>query len=112
MPRLRSVTPDRGTADGGRRWPSATLVLDRHVSEFVVRFCAGAHQSPRISLVTIAGRLAPIAVIDAFVVTVALSMAATPRRTGDAHQYIAMTLQGNHPIVGDGSSRSRRIPDF
>ena len=41
-------------------------------------------------------RLAPLALALAFTVTVALSMAAPPRRTGDAHQYIAMALQLAH----------------
>jgi hypothetical protein len=40
-----------------------------------------------------AGPLAPITVVVTFVITVTLALAATPRRTGDAHQYIAMALQ-------------------
>jgi hypothetical protein len=40
-----------------------------------------------------AARLASIALCFAFVLTIGLSLAATPRRTGDAHQYIAMALQ-------------------
>jgi hypothetical protein len=40
-----------------------------------------------------AGPLAPIMVAVTFVITVTLALAATPRRTGDAHQYIGMALQ-------------------
>ncbi|MBW3631973.1 MAG: hypothetical protein KY456_02985 [Chloroflexi bacterium] len=46
-----------------------------------------------MSLVTITDRLALITVIITFIIAVALALAATPRRTGDAHQYIAMALQ-------------------
>ena len=40
-----------------------------------------------------AGPLAPIMVAITFVITVTLALASTPRRTGDAHQYIAMALE-------------------
>ena len=59
----------------------------------VARLGLPARQAPYVSLVTITGRLALITVVVTFVIAVALSLAATPRRTGDAHQYIAMALQ-------------------
>ena len=41
----------------------------------------------------VVGWLAPFALCLAFAVAMALSLTAAPRRTGDAHQYIAMAMQ-------------------
>ena len=62
------------------------------MSELAVRYSARARQA-EIVLATTASRLAPLVLVVAFIVMVALSLTATPRRTGDAHQYIAMALQ-------------------
>jgi hypothetical protein len=52
-----------------------------------------ARRPSHLALREIAARLAPSALCFAFVLTVTLSLSATPRRTGDAHQYLAMALQ-------------------
>ena len=59
----------------------------------VSRASFGARRSSHLALREIAAKLAPIALCFAFVLTVTLSLSATPRRTGDAHQYLAMALQ-------------------
>ena len=41
----------------------------------------------------VADKLAPIALCFAFALAVTLSLSAIPRRSGDAHQYVAMALQ-------------------
>ena len=45
------------------------------------------------TLHVVADKLAPIALCFAFALAVTLSLSAIPRRSGDAHQYVAMALQ-------------------
>ncbi len=66
------------------------------MSAIVARSRVWARQAPYATLVVNTNRLAPITVVVTFVIAVALALAATPRRTGDAHQYIAMALQLSH----------------
>ncbi len=63
------------------------------MSELVARFGLRARPSFQASLVSTIGRLGSIAVVVAFILASILALAATPRRTGDSHQYIAMALQ-------------------
>jgi hypothetical protein len=66
------------------------------LSELVTRAPIGASWPLRGDLREFTDRLAPIALCLAFVLTVTLSLSATPRRSGDAHQYAAMALQLSH----------------
>ena len=63
------------------------------LGESVDRSAIEVRPPSRLALRGATQRLAAIALCSAFVLTVALSLSATPRRSGDAHQYVAMALQ-------------------
>ena len=63
------------------------------LSESIDRWGIEASPPLHLALRDVVDNLALFALCFAFVLTVALSLSAIHRRTGDAHQYVAMALQ-------------------
>lgn len=81
------------------------------MSELVARIDAEGRRSPRVAFKELVGRVTPLALCVVFALAVTLSLAATPRRSGDAHQYIAMAMQlsqGLPPSLSPAESTAYR----
>jgi hypothetical protein len=72
----------------------ATRAADRHLrSESIRRAGIGGRRPYHLALRHVADGLGPVALCFAFALVVILSLSAAPRRSGDAHQYLAMAWQ-------------------
>jgi hypothetical protein len=72
---------------------SGAPARDHHSTRLIARLDVGSRlKSPAVRAAHF-DRLVPIVLCFAFAIAIALSLSASPRRSGDAHQYIAMALQ-------------------
>ena len=72
---------------------SAATPQVHHLGRLVARLDVDPLQQSKVARAALIDRILPMVLCCAFALSVALSLAASPRRSGDAHQYVALAIQ-------------------